>query len=398
MSISSFESSDALLNFLASSSAIQFQNLLPQFSFFELAQIFTLLQTQPIIEAKEKLKSLFQFIDSPYTLENIGKKFSASSFLSFLDFLTQYPSYRNQLNFILIGLHPSIFSQALHLFQERHLYLLQQEGLLEPLQYQLTQFVHEGESLGQIIDQSVQHFKHELTSIRFEELTSDRFQGLTKHIDNLRNHLLDYLERASAALAIVWHTDRVDLIEKLSSIHEAIQHQLTHFIGHPAFDHLHLPRSNRPLFQEDAGASSRNHAAGVPQPIEQAANWIEGGIAATGLYALLEHTLSGIFDSALKDDDAAIEGMTRLSIWHLQDYWEMGLLPSIQHLQELNLNPQKYSEQERWNHQHYLMSLVQQQLERLGIGTVGSLKQAHLYSKSLLKDYIEQHQHLLLKD
>ncbi len=358
MPISLFESPDGLRFFLSSSSVDQFQEILPQLPLSELAQSFTLLQAQPAIEAKKKLKSLFEFIDSPAILEVIGKNFSVSSFLSFLDFLTQHPSHQNRLKFILIGLHSLIFSQALHVLQKSHLYLLQQEGLLEPLQYQLTQFAHEGESLEQGINQSVQQFKQDLVSTQSEELTQDRLQKLTQHIDGLRNQILDYLERASAALAIVWHTDRIDLIEKLSSIHERIQYQLMHVIGHSAFDHL----------------------------------------TATGLYSILEQTLSSIFDSALKDEDAAIEGLTRLSIWHLKDYWELGLLPSISHIQELDLNPKKHHEKEGWDHQQHLIALVQQQLEHLGIGTVKNLKQAHLYSRSLLKDYIERHQHLLFKE
>jgi hypothetical protein len=355
MSTPLFESQMNLQTFLSQSSQEQFQATLPFFSLTELANTFLLLQTQPILDVQAKLDYLFEYIDSPITLEGLGKHFSAASFISFLDFLDKHPHAHNRLNFILVGLSPSVFSQALPLLQSHHLHILKQEGLLEPLHYQLTQFVHEGEALKQNLQQSAIQFQQKLASMGSQELTIDLLHILTDCIDQMRDQLLDYLERASTALAIVWHTDRTDLIEKLSSINEGVQYQLTHLVGHSAFDHL----------------------------------------ASTGLYAFLEQTFANIFDSSLKDDDAAIEGMSRLSIWHLRDYWELGLLPSIQSPEELELDPQTYQEKERWDHQQRLMSLVQLQLERLGIGKVENLKKLQLFSKSLLKAYIEQHRHLL---
>lgn len=351
-----FESHEALPIFLSQSSKEQFQQALSLFSFNELAESFHLLQTLPNLEAKNKLHILVDFLDSASILEVIGKHFSVSSFISFLDFLAQFPEYQNRLTFILIGLQPLIFSQALHFLQNKHLHILRQEGLLEPLQYQLTQFTHEGEIIRQNVEQEIQQFKQSLTLIQPEQLTTNTLQNLFGSIDQFRNQLLDYLERASTALAIAWNTDRIDLIEKLSSINEIIQHQLTHLIGHPTFDHL----------------------------------------PATGLYAFLKQILSNIFDTSLDDEDAAMEGMTRLSIWHLKDYWELGLLPSIQHSETLELDSQKYDEKQHWEHQQKLMSLVQLQLTRLGIEKVKDLKKLNLFSKSLLKTYIEQHHHLLL--
>jgi hypothetical protein len=353
--MTSFESPDGLKKFISESSVEQFKTALPHFSFAALTECFVLLRTQPVLDSKGKFNCLFQFVDSPTTLENLGKHFSVPHFLSFLEFLDHHPSYHNRLTFNLVGLDPLVFSQALHLLQYHHLAYLKNESLLEPLQYHLMQFAHEGESLQQQTEQKVQQFIQNLSSTKPEELTEDSLNTLINQIDSLRNQLLDYLERISTALAIVWHTDRIDLIEKLSSINEALQHQLAYPIGHRPSDHL----------------------------------------SSTGLYYELEQALSSIFDASLKDEDAALEGLTRLSIWHLKDYWELGLLPSIHHIQELDLDPKRYNEEERLAHHQRLLSLVQQKLERLQIGTVGSLKKAYLFSKPLLKRYISQHQHLL---
>lgn len=350
-----FDSQNALHQFLSISSMKEFRHALPLLSNSELIESLGIIQMQPVEDGKNKLHYLLEFIVSEMNLETFSKHFSVSSFLSFLELLTQYPQYQNQLSFILIGIHPSVFSQALHLLQEKHLNLLRQEGKIEPLQYQLTQFFHEGEALKQNIEQEVQQFKQEILAIATEQITPDHLQTLLSQIDHLRDQLADYLERASAALALVWHTDRIDLIEKMSAMNESIQHQLIHLIGHSSFEQ----------------------------------------IPATGLYSFLEQTLSNIFDSTLKDDDAAIEGMTRLSVWHLKDYSDLGLLPSMQ-FEKLNIDFEKSHEKEH-SEKQTLNSLVQSQLERLGIGKVGDLKKFHLYSKHLLKAYIEKHYDLLLK-
>jgi hypothetical protein len=350
-----FQTPDDFTTFISESSLEQFANTLSHFSFPQLVESFLLLQTLPAIESKRKLDCLFKFVDSPSTLEILGKHFSVPHFPSFIEFLHHHPSYQNRLNDILVGLHPEVFSQALHHLQNHHLNYLKHQGLLEPLQYHLTQFVHEGESLEQQTAEKVQQFSQNLQSTNPLELTPDLLDSLIKQIDSLRNLVLDYLERASAALSIVWHTDRIDLIEKLSSVNEILQHQLTSLIGHKPFDHL----------------------------------------PATGLYLSLGQTLSSVFDSTLKDDDSALEGLTRLSIWHLKDYWELGLLPSIHHIQQLDFDVQSDDEEERRSHQQHLFALVQQQLDRLQIGTVGALKKAYLFSKQLLLAYIRKHQHLL---
>jgi hypothetical protein len=346
------ETPDDFSTFISESSLEQFANTLSRFSFPQLAESFLLLQTLPALESNQKLDCLFKFVDSPSKLEILGKHFSVPLFPSFIEFLHHHPSYQNSLNDVLVGLHPMVFSQTLRLLQNHHLTYLKHQGFLEPLQYHLTQFAHEGESLQRQTAEKVSQFSQNLQATNPLELNPDLLDDLIKQIDSLKDPIIDYLERANGAFSIVWNTDRIDLIEKLSAIHEILQHQLTSLIGHRSFDHL----------------------------------------PATGLYLTLEQTLSTIFDSTLKDDDSALEGLTRLSIWRLKDYWELGLLPTIRRIQELDFDE---SEKDRQNQLHHLFSLIQQQLDGLQIGTVGALKKAYLFSKPLLLAYIKKHQHLL---
>lgn len=349
-----FESLEALQQFIAQSSRQQFQKVLPHFSLTEIADALTLLHSQAGLDSHHKLEDLFQFIDSPAALEMVGKKCSPSLFIRFLDFIIQHPRYQNRLNCVLIGLLPTTFSKSLHAIQEDHLRILRQDGLFEPLHYQLTQFIHEGEELKKEIEIKGQQLKAKILSVYPIELNDSTLQSLTECIDKLRDQLIDYLERASTALAIVWHTSRIDLIEKLSIINESTQHELNQRIGHPSFENL----------------------------------------SPTRLYLFLEETLGNIFDSSLNDDDSAIDGMTRLDIWHLKDYWDLGLLPSIHHVDELNLAVQK--EKGEFEHHQHLIHLIPQQLQKIGIRKVKDLKRLHLFSKPLLKSYIEQHRDRLI--
>lgn len=341
-----FSSLEALQAFVIQSSLEDFKAQLSYLSPAEIGQTLFFLQKESSSTSSNKLESLFHFIDSPTSLEKLGKALSVPQFLAVLDFLHQHSPYQNRLPYILVGLQPSVFSQALYMCQPEPLTLLKHESLFEPLQYQLTQFVHESEALQKHTEQAIQQLQQDFQFIQPEKLTQESLQVILNQIAILENQLIDYLERLKQALSIVWNTDRIDLIDKLSSINEILQHQLIHSIG------------------------------------------VRGGgqDPSTGLYLTLEQHLSSIFDTSLQDSDAAMEGLTRLSIWYLRDYWELGLLPSVKQMSDLEA------------HHPHSLAQIQKHLEKLQIQTVGDLKKAYLFSRPLLKAYITQHQELLTKD
>lgn len=334
----------------------EFNSIIPNFSPKELGENFALLQSDGTDESKEKLLSLFHSIDSPNKLESLAKFFSMPIFLKFLNFFALHHEYQDRLAFILVGLPPSVFCSCLNFLEAHHLALFKQNELLEPLQYHLNQFIHEGEALYGKIEADSGRIENEVLSIRPEELNSIGIEKLLDQMDNFRSLLLDYLERAKTALSIVWNTGRIDLIEKLSNINEALQYQLTVSIGHPSSENM----------------------------------------PATGLYLNMHKSFSNIFNSSLKDQDASLEGLTRLSIWHLKDYWKLGLLPHLDNVEEIDLDPRHFNEDKRSAHHQNLFSQVQKQLENLHIGTVGDLKKKSLFSQQLLIDYIEKNRHLLV--
>lgn len=351
----SFESIDAYKEFLAQSSLESFRETISKLSSSELISTLPLLDLQIALEGQKKLDAIFQSINTAASLEELGRALTPDLFISFLNFVVDRPGDHKLLNPLLIGLSPQIFSASLHYLERKHLEILQLEGIHEPLCYQLTQFIHEGKDLNNQINKEAELYHLTILSIPPTELIDSSLHSLTHQIELMKNRLVNYLESASNALAIVWHTDRSDLIEKLSAMNELIQHQLTHLIGHPPFDSL----------------------------------------APTGLYLSLEEALSSIF-SQLLDDDSAIEGMTRLGIWELKDYWEMGLLPSLESVPEnLTLSTDGRGSVKPWGSHQDLILFVQQQLARVGIEKVKDLKKLHLFSKSLFKGYIEKHRKFL---
>lgn len=351
----SFPTPNSFQEFVSQSNLDQFKKELSSFSPSDQVQSLHFIHSAPVLESKDKLKCLFSTLETPKARESLGQHFSAENFLEYLDLINGNPAYQNSLSSVLVGLQSPVFSQALYAIQDKQLTLLKHESVLEPLQYHLTQFVHEGEAFLQKTEQASEALKRDFQLINQEDLTIDRLEELVERIEGLGNPLSNYSLRVNKALSIVWNTDRIDLIEKLSSLNEAIQHQLTNKIGHRATDH-HL---------------------------------------STGLVLELESILSRVYDAALADSDAAVEGLTRLSIWYLRDYWELGLIPSIDNVSKLNLDPQEFSEEQCKEHHHRLFTEVQEQLNRLNIGTVGALKKAHLFSKRLLKSYVARHQYLL---
>lgn len=283
--------------------------------------------------------------ETQQTLINLGKTLSPEQFTLFLNEAAEHGEKEQELSYILVGLSPQVFSGSLRQLSPPLISLLQQEGLQEPLHYLLTQVFHEGEILYKNIRREIGTFDKSLAALNLELLFPDAIQELLNRIEEYRDSVTSFLPTLNHALALIWHTNRIDLIEKLSSLKEILLQLLTYAIGSKGND----------------------------------------GIASTGLYASLENCCAKIYDPSLADSDAAIEGLTRLSIWFYRDYLDLGL-PLIEQEEE--------REKGRMTRED-LLSQTQKLLERLNIGTVKGLKQAYIFSKEMLKRYIETHKHVL---
>lgn len=350
--------------FLFQSSISELRAELPHLSLQQLTSCISLLQSKDHTDAVQRLAAIIQDTEEPMRLEAIGKGFSLQQFLIILSSIAQHDLPIEKLSPLLVGLAPAIFQQALHQLNTEQLAMLKQESLTEPLQHQLTLFAHALERVCQLQESVIQQIGQKVSELGQEDLTHSIINQIENRIDTLKKFGDEILQAIDQAQAITWNTNRLDLIANLNQLKERFHHQIHHQIG---------------------SKSSHDYLA-------------------TGLYDNLEKFLSGAFgasqgssqaNDALEDDDASIEGLAKFSIWYLPDYWEVGLLPTILNPEELELDPSMHSEKERFDHRQLMFSLVQQNLDKLSLITVGDLKKFKIFSKKMLKDFIAQHQNLL---
>jgi len=332
--------SDEWQPFINQSSLPQFDQALPHFSPTEWSAIFFALKTQPAIQYQEKLNHLFDHISHLNQFHLLGQSLSADSLICFLSYLISHPSHLKSFASVLIHLSPSVFLEALPRFQVL-LLKLHMDHLFEPLCYQLTLFIHLYEDFIQMRWQDIQLLKQKITTHDFSLLSS-----LKEEIEEIVQEVQEKLNLLDIALEIAWKTERPDLVAKFSELKEQLNHLLSHQIGFPST--LQNPSS--------------------------------------GLYASIDQSFNAVFDRLLKNEDAALEGLTCLNLWNIKDYWEVGLLPQLP-------SPTEFIEQDTKT----LMDQVQENLASLYLKTVQDLKRERLFSSQQLKEYIQKHHQLLIR-
>lgn len=332
----------------------------------QLTSCISYLQTHDHNDSEERLLAITSATDDPARLEAIGKGFSLHQFLVILNAFSQKMLPIEKLSPLLVGVAPAIFQQALNPLTLHQLNVLKGESSTEPLQHQLTLFAHAFDRIFSQQEAAVLQIYKKIEELGIEELSHRSLTEIENRIAEIKNFAATQLSTIDQALSITWATNRLDLIKNLNQLKEHFYHQLHQQIGSPT-SHDHL---------------------------------------ATGLYAALEQFLYGTFgttnpstnsNESLGDTDAAIEGLAKFSIWYLPDYWDVGLLPSILNLEDLELDPAKYSEKERFDHRQSLFNEVQKNLNKLNLNQISDLKKFQIFSKTMLKEFIYKNQQLLQK-
>ena len=165
-------SPESLQSLVVSGSLDQLRETLSKFSISDYAESFALLQKNETIDFKEKLQTLVETIEALNQWESLGQALTVEQFMAFLNAIDSCPEVQSRLSFLLVGLRPSVFSAALSQLQEEHLALFKDKDLFEPLQFQLTQIVHEGESL------------YQQTNIKLEQIEKNTLRHLCECTDD----------------------------------------------------------------------------------------------------------------------------------------------------------------------------------------------------------------------
>lgn len=307
---------------------------------------------------KDKTRAIIQGLSNPSQLEVAGRSLSIPQILDIFE--SRYLFQEDGLNkflALLVGMNNETFSQLLSHISDDSMDVLVQTSFSEPIQHHLTVFIREMNNRYLIQSDELDKLFNKIENLSIETTGREDLIRLKNNIDNYSLEFQQSLEKMKNGLRIVWNTHRADLIENLNLIKDKYLHTLNNFIGYP-----------------------------------------ENGQSATGLYELLASRLDQVFGNpydlnnseSLNDNAPSLEALVKFSIWYLKDYWEIGLLPEIRTQEELELDPQTFSEKERAEHREKLFSNVQKHLEKLHLKTLSDLKKEYIYSKKGLIEYIRE--------
>lgn len=334
----------------------ELQHDIPQMSHEQISKVFSLLNSDRDPNWEKKIKSAIAGLSDPHQLEPIGRSLNLKQILQILKSIAK-EDYE-KLSPILVGMPPFAFSQLLTQTSPEEFEILKQEAIAEPIQHHLTVFTHELFNVLNELNSTLELLETSIEMLDPSRYGQNEIDILMQAIDQSRKVLVDIVGKTNKALAIAWNTTRTDLIEKLSYIKETSQRYQGSIVGNPRTD-----------------------------TSEQ-----------SGLYLKLEERLHAIYGDpndpndteALQDDEPAIEALVKFSVWYLQDYWEIGLLPAIARPLDLDLDKESHSERERTEYRANLFKEVQDTLHKLGLDTVKDLKNACIFSRKALKDFISQ--------
>lgn len=250
-------------------------------------------------------------------------------------------------NSLLIRLPLTTFNDLLK--EDESFFLFLKKGAEgEPVQHLISRF-SKGQSLE--LDSYFLKLKELESSIQNIELKSLTYESLQNIKQNLREAgfpAKKNLYLVEKSLQIAWLSLRSDLVNELS-------------------------------FFKESWIKFLNLALGAPKSKNE---------KSTGLFLQLDLRLASVFtkieDSSIESlsDDAPIqEGLAKLSIWHFNDFKEIGLIEE----------GKDYASEEELTEDALRSSLfakIRKKLEKLGLNTVKDLRNNEIYSKTMLKEYI----------
>lgn len=235
--------------------------------------------------------------------------------------------------------------------------------ITEPVQHHLTVLTHE--IVHQIPEYAtkIDDLEQEIANLNPAEMGHSDLKNIVHRIEEGAKFYEKTINKINKVLTLAWNTNRTDLIEKLSVAKEISQKLIGSLVG------------------------SRRTISSEP----------------TGLFAKLEDHLNRVYGilydqqdiEALEDDEPAIEALVKFSIWYLRDYWEIGLLPKITDPADLELEASHFPHDHKMEFRENIYNEVINNLSKLGLNYVKDLKEARIYSKATLIDYIARNAHLI---
>lgn len=260
-------------------------------------------------------------------LEAYGKTLNAVQVIRLIQQLSSLDQKEQEKGaFLFSGLSLEVFFQVLAAASKTQIEFLKHESMLEPMQHQLTLFAKEAKHQMEVLFKSISSLENEINALDMNNLGIEDVEPYQSSIEELADEHEALLQAVDNGLKIVWNIDRPDLLEKLSDVKERLSHSLNAAIGH-----------------------------GQENP--------------TGLYHLLEKNMFLNIDKNLSDDDPAIEALALFGIKSVEDFTEFGLVSN-------------------GNNEEEGLTEAKETLKDLGLATVKDLKDAYIFSKKSLQEYL----------
>lgn len=304
--------------------------------------------TQNLTDIKKTLRDLNDYAQ----LEALGKKLTLSHILEIftIKFFEKYDSWK--LAPLFVGMPHQLFIDFIQNATSKNMELLYFEASIEPVQHHLTLLAHELNFQIPLYIEQLINLEKTIVQLDVKDLSTNDVDAFYHQIHQFANRYEEDLDKINKTLSLAWKTHRTDLIEKLGATKEMSLKYFGLILGSPGTNNT--------------------------QP--------------TGLYAKLEEHLNSVFGNpndphdieAVSNDEPSLEALAKLSVWYLKDYRKIGLLPEIQEIDQL----------EREDLKEILIQKVRENLEKIGLRTVGDLKKAKIFSKKSLQEYITHHRFL----
>lgn len=313
---------------------------------------------------REKLTAVIYGLNENRQIEAVGRALVLPQALHILDEAAETEKNGHwKLSPLLVGMPHPVFTQLLLAASPIQMNALKQEVITEPVQHHLTVLTHEIVHQIPEFAASLDNLELEIAGLNIADLGHAELKNITHRIEQGAELYEETVEKINKILGLAWNTNRTDLIEKLSVAKEICQKLIGSMVG-------------------ARKTSSRE---------------------SSGLFAKLEERLNTVFGvpdnpqdfEALDDDEPAIEALVKFSLWYLSDYWEIGLLPQVKSIEDLDLDSSAFSHQQRMEYREKLFEEVTQNLSKLGLNTVSDLKQARIFSAKSLQDHISRNKKFL---
>lgn len=308
---------------------------------------------------QEKLYQLYRHLPEKTGIESFGKELNKAQILEIIHLVknnSKDTHKRQKLSSLFAGVAPLVFKEVLFHASQEDLAFLREEAITETIQHHLSLITNELNSEFNDFCLKVAEMENEIKNTDLQKMNKEGISDVYRSLASFHDAGKNILNHTARILTMAWNANRSDLIQDLGRIKELSQKYLIETVGKEAQDE----------------------------------------IPASGLYQLLEKKVDELFSdndangnrTIMKNTTPALEALVKFSVWYIQDYVEVGLLPDMIQSDDQDSK----HELDNLKQREQLFISAEKNLNRMGLHTLADLKRAHIYSKKALMEHISANQ------